>query len=213
MAQRQRAAEEGGRQAALAQAVAEAENRKATEAEEQRLATRRVEEDRKTRNAERQRLAALQAEEDRKTRDAERQRLAALQAEENRRTRDAERQRLAALQAEEDRKAREAERQRLVALQAAEEDRKAREAERQRLSALKPAEPSKPQADPKGHAARCAPQARITWKRTPGWGALAVGTANCGFSWGLPNKVRAEWRALDICRSKSTDCKIVEYNQ
>jgi hypothetical protein len=132
---------------------------------------------------------------------------------EDHKARDAEHRRIAAIRAEQDDKARDAERQRLASLKA-EEDRKARDAERQRLTAApKTAEPNKPTTDPRSRASRCAPQARITWKRTNGWGALAVGATNCGFSWGLRNKVVAEWRALDWCRRKSTDCKIVEYNQ
>ena len=102
-----------------AKAAAEAEaKRKSEEAEQQRLAALKAEEQRK---------AAAEAEAKRKSEEAEQQRLAALKAEE---------QRKAAAEAEAKRKSEEAEQQRLAALKA-EEQRKPTEAEaRARYSAL-----------------------------------------------------------------------------
>ena len=119
-----------------AKAAAEAEaKRKSEEAEQQRLAALKAEEQRK---------AAAEAEAKRKSEEAEQQRLAALKAEE---------QRKAAAEAEAKRKSEEAEQQRLAALKAeeqrkaaaeAEAKRKSEEAEQQRLAALKAEEQRKP---------------------------------------------------------------------
>jgi len=114
-------------------ALTEAEaKRKADEAEQQRLAVAKAEEERKAK-------AAAEAEAKRKADEAEQQRLAAAKADEERKAKaaEAEQQRLAAAKAEEKRKAAEAERQRLAAAKAEEERRKQAEAEaRARYSAL-----------------------------------------------------------------------------
>jgi hypothetical protein len=91
-------------------ALTEAEaKRKADEAEQQRLAVAKAEEERKAK-------AAAEAEAKRKADEAEQQRLAAAKADEERKAKaaEAEQQRLAAAKAEEKRKAAEAERQRLA---------------------------------------------------------------------------------------------------
>jgi tetratricopeptide (TPR) repeat protein len=114
-------------------ALTEAEaKRKADEAEQQRLAVAKAEEERKAK-------AAAEAEAKRKADEAEQQRLAAAKADEERKAKaaEAEQQRLAAAKAEEKRKAAEAERQRLAVAKAEEERRKQAEAEaRARYSAL-----------------------------------------------------------------------------
>src|SRR6478752_896975 len=79
-------------------ALTEAEaKRKADEAEQQRLAVAKAEEERKAK-------AAAEAEAKRKAEEAEQQRLAAAKAEEKRKAAEAERQRLAAAKAEEERR-------------------------------------------------------------------------------------------------------------
>ena len=67
--------------------------------------------------------------------------------------------------------------------------------------------------DLKGNAATCGPRARIQWKTSGGWGAIAAGATSCGFSYGYYDKTAAEFRALDECRKKTTDCRIVEHSQ
>jgi hypothetical protein len=74
-------------------------------------------------------------------------------------------------------------------------------------------EAEKKKVDLKGNAASCRARARIQWKMSAGWGAIAVGATNCGFSYGYTNKTMAEFRALDECRRRTTDCRIVEYSQ
>jgi invasion protein IalB len=98
------------------------EERKAKEAEQQRIAAK-AEEERKAEEAEQQRIAAAKAEEERKAK-------AAAEAEARAKAEQAEKERLAAAKAEEERRAREAEQQRLAAAKA-EEERRAREAEQQ----------------------------------------------------------------------------------
>ena len=107
-----------------AKAAAEAEaQRKVEEAEQQRLAAAKAEEERKAKTA-------AEAEAKRKAEEAEQQRLAAAKAEEERKAK-------AAAEAEAQRKAAEAEQQRLAAAKAEEERRKQAEAEaRARYSGL-----------------------------------------------------------------------------
>jgi tetratricopeptide (TPR) repeat protein len=123
----------------VAKAAAEAK-RKSEEAEQQRLAAVKAEEQRKA-------TAAAEAEAKRKSEEAEQQRLAAVKAEEQRKataaaeaeakrkSEEAEQQRLAAVKAEEQRKA--------TAAAEAEAKRKSEEAEQQRLAALKAEEQHK----------------------------------------------------------------------
>jgi len=73
--------------------------------------------------------------------------------------------------------------------------------------------PAAKEPGPPSSVAKCGPRARSTWKRVAGWGAIAVGATNCGFSWGFRDKAQAEWRAMDECSKKTTGCRVVEYNQ
>jgi len=71
----------------------------------------------------------------------------------------------------------------------------------------------KSKGDLKGRAAPCGPRARSQWKAYGGWGAIAAGATSCGFSYGYYDKTTAEFRALDECKKKTSDCRIVEHSQ
>lgn len=184
-----------------------AEERKKAEAERQRMLeenqareARRAEEDRRRIQAEKQ------AEDQRKA-EEERQRLAAEKQAEERRRQEEERRK-----AEEDRRRALAEKQaaeRRAAEKEAEARRKAEKEAEDRRKASKPKpEPEKRVATPSGDPSSCLRKAKSMWIGGA-WGAVAVGDNNCGFSWGYNQRALAEARAMDECRKRTSNCRIV----
>ena len=96
------------------------------------------------------------------------------------------------------------------------------EGDRQKFAVAKPNEAGKSRTDPSLPAAnagtskalrRCKAMARTEWSHKPGWGAIALGDTDCGVSWAYQDKALAEGRALDHCKRKTQNCRIVEVNQ
>jgi hypothetical protein len=59
----------------------------------------------------------------------------------------------------------------------------------------------------------CGPKARKMWEGLHGWGAVATGDTDCGYSWAADTKEQAEARALEECNNRTTSCRITEYNR